>query len=136
MKLQLALTLIWTSTVRGEERRGEEKERGDERRGPQCPDSGNPFVTRAAVAMEICSAMMNQPCQGKHLPDNIYFMIFHSRGNNKDRKNDKEMEIVRKINSQEMETVGRDQTVSCPVINQSKYQATLQGNKGWQLAKN
>ena len=50
MKLQLALTLIW---------RG----RGDERRGEERRDSGNPL---SAVAMEIPSAMMNQICQGKH----------------------------------------------------------------------
>lgn len=30
--------------------------------------------------------MMNQLCQGKQLPDSIYFMTFDSRGNNKDRK--------------------------------------------------
>lgn len=45
-----------------------------------------PLVTRVAVAMVTCTAMMNQPCQGKHLPDNIYFMPFHFRDNNKDKK--------------------------------------------------
>lgn len=45
-----------------------------------------PLVTRVAVSMVTCTAMMNQPCQGKHLPDNIYFMPFHFRGNNKDKK--------------------------------------------------
>ena len=51
--------------------------REEERRGAEM--SRQPLVTRAAVAMEISSAMLNQLCQGKHLPDNIYLMIFHSR---------------------------------------------------------
>lgn len=55
-----------------------------------------PLVTRAAVAMEISTATMNQLCRGKHQPDNIYFTIFHSRVNNKDKKMTKKRETARK----------------------------------------
>lgn len=72
MELHLALTLIWASIGR-EERRGEERQ-------PLVT------VTRAVIAKEKATTMMNQLCQGKQLPDSIYFMTFDSRGNNKDRK--------------------------------------------------
>lgn len=90
------------------------------------PRQWQPLVTRAAVAMEICTAMMNQPCQGKHLPDNIYFMIFHSRGNSeqKTKKMTRKGKNCEKRNSEsqeiETETEGRDQTVSYRTINQSR----------------
>lgn len=99
-----------------------------------------PLVTRAAVAMEISTAMMNQPCQGKHLPDNVYFMIFNSRGNNKDKKMTKGDSERRNTEPQEIETetesegdgeklkqrAGTRQSATPPLIS---LDVTLQSNK-------
>ena len=86
MKLQLALTLIWSSMTLialsgGQDRTGQDKSAEERRVRERSRISRQwlPLVTRAAVALEIATALMNQPGQGKHMPDNIYF-IFHYRG--------------------------------------------------------
>lgn len=69
-----------------------------------------PLVTSAAVAREMCTAMMNQPCQGKLLPGNTYFITFPCRGNNKKRRQ-RRRSLWEKKQEIESEAEGRDQTV-------------------------
>lgn len=79
-----------------EDRTGQDRTRGQKRGEERSRMSRQwlPLVTRAAVALEISTAMINQPRQGKNMPDNIYFMVFESRGNNNEKQGNKKSEIV------------------------------------------
>lgn len=76
MKLWLASTLIWGTCweARGLETWQEEK--------TKCPESGNPLSPGQPLLWRYALPWWTNYARGKHLPDKIYFMIFHSRGNN------------------------------------------------------